>query len=96
MEKLILDEVNRRLDDQKEFINAKFTHLSAIVRLGFDDVNKKQDIANGRLYKVECQTSFIRWVHKRPMIAIPLMLILFAGVIFLVDRFGFDFLFKIM
>ena len=56
----ILNEVNRRFGDQKEYIDAKFTHLSAIIQAGFDmsskerqEIIKHQKETNGRVTGLE-------------------------------------------
>ena len=60
----LLTELDRRLSDQKELIDAKFTHLSAIVRNGFESAGEQrteiidhQKRTNGRVTQLEHDTT---------------------------------------
>jgi len=81
----ILAEVDRRFTDQKDLIDAKFTHLSAIIQSGFDlahiqrgDIIHRQDEANHRTAKLEKKTQFICWINENKKLAtIGLIVIIF-------------------
>ena len=56
----LINVMDQRLSDQKEYINAKFTHLSAIVQTGFDfaseqreQIIRHQKETNGRVSQLE-------------------------------------------
>jgi hypothetical protein len=68
----ILLEVDRRFNDQKEFMQAQFTHISGVVQAGFDmaalhrqQIIARQDITNGRVNKLEdTRACFIQHLDK--------------------------------
>jgi len=64
-----LKEVDRRFQDQREFFNAKFTHLSAVIQNGFESAEKEraeiikcQQITNSR---VNCLEDVTRPFNKK-------------------------------
>lgn len=56
----ILAEVDRRFQDQREFIKDNFTHISAVMQTGFElarderqAIKERVDMTNGRVTKLE-------------------------------------------
>ena len=95
-----LQEMDRRLNDQKELIDAKFTHLSAILKDGFEQAHEqretiicKQDITNGRVNTLEKELAFARWCGRNPRMAIPLLLIIAIGLYYGLQYFGYNLIF---
>ena len=78
----------------KTAINAETKASADMLNLQLQGVKDRQDIANGKVCKLEKQTGFIRWMARNPALAIPLMIILCVGIIFLVDKFGVELLLK--
>ena len=75
----IFKEVDRRFSDQKELIDAKFTHLSAIIQTGFDmastertTIIEHQRETNGRVTKLEGSTKLAYWIQKNKKLIIIL------------------------
>jgi hypothetical protein len=98
----LLEELDRRLKDQKEFINGRITGLSAVMREKFDDAKEQrgliiehQKVTNSRVSKLECQTRFIRWAHRNPGFAVLLTVFILLGVVFFASYFGVEALFKL-
>ena len=68
----VLTEIDRRLKDQRELIDAKFTHLSAIIQNGFENASAErveivnhQKVTNGRVNTLEEKsTTFDRHVKN--------------------------------
>ena len=96
----LLNELDRRLNDQRELMQAKFTHLSAILQDGFeqagkqrDEIIKRQDITNGRVNCLEKNLAFVRWCGNNPRLAIPLLFIIGMGLYFGLQYFGLNILF---
>jgi hypothetical protein len=63
--------MDRRLADQREFIDAKFIHISAIMRTEFehakeqrDGITERQDITNGRVNALEKDIIPVRHIAK--------------------------------
>ena len=99
----IIKIMEKQHDDLVEVIHATRTAINAETQASADKINmrldrvvERQDISNGKVCKLEEQTAFIRWVHKKPFIAIPILVVFFTGVVVLIERFGFEFLFKII
>jgi len=93
----ILQEVDRRFLDQKELIESKFTHLSAVIQTGFDfashergEIIKRQDITNGRVTKLEedgydykdhIKNAARIWKHKGLLLAGILLMLFLSSVL---------------
>lgn len=99
----ILTEVDRRFADQKQLIEAKFTHLSAIIQNGFEageherkEIIKRQDLTNGRVSRLERNLGFLRWVGENPRLAIPLLVFFFLGIYYTLQYVGFNFLINLL
>lgn len=67
-----LIEVDRRFNDQREFINAKFTHLSAVMRNGFElaakertEIIEHQKTTNGRVNSLDDITKPLRRSNRK-------------------------------
>ena len=84
------------MNSMKTAINAETKASADMLKLQMEQIKKRQDIANGRVAKLEKQTAFVRWISSNPALAIPLMLILAFGIVFIVDTFGSEILFKIL
>ena len=96
----LLSELDRRLNDQRELINAKFTHVSAVVQDGFEQAKEQrkeiiehQKLTNSRVNHLENELGFIRWCGKHPKLAVPLLFIIAVGVYFGLQYFGYTILF---
>jgi len=83
------------MTSMKTAINAETKASADMLNLKIDGVIARQDISNNRVSKLEKQTGFVRWVYSNPKLAIPLFLILFVGVVFLIEKFGIEFLLKL-
>lgn len=59
-------------------------------------ITTRQDIANGRVGKIEKETAVIRWCSRNPKIAAIGILLLFTGVIALGIVLGIDNLISIL
>lgn len=95
-----LSEFDRRLGDQKELIEAKFTHLSAVMQNGFEAADKQrieiinhQKKTNGRVNCLEKNLGFVRWCGKNPRLAVPLVFVLAVGVYFALQYLGYSVIF---
>ena len=91
----ILAEVDRRFQDQRELIDAKFTHLSAIIQSGFDlahiqrgGIIERQDIANHRVTKLEKKTQFIYWLNENKKLATIGLIVIIFIIDFATDNIG--------
>ena len=98
----LLNELDRRLGDQRELMQAKFTHLSAILQDGFEQAREQrreiithQKETNGRVNCLERNLAFVRWCGKNPRLAIPLLFIIGIGLYFGLQYFGYT-LFNIL
>lgn len=87
----ILNEVDRRFQDQRELLDAKFTHLSAVIQDGFyaasqqrTEIIEHQKTTNGRVTKLESEKQIcerFRDVFKYKMIGAILIAIIVTVVI---------------
>ena len=84
------------MNSMKTAINAETKASADMLNLKIDGVIDRQDIANNRVCKLEKQTGFVRWVHRNPAFAIPMLAILLIGVIYVVEKFGIELLFKVL
>ena len=91
-----LIEVDRRFNDQKEFINAKFTHISAIMQNAFEAAAKErveiithQKETNGRVTKLECKTKWIDVVRKNRIALVAIVIVAVFGLSLLANNIDF-------
>lgn len=99
----LLTELDRRLKDQKDFLDARLTGLSGVMRAKFDEAHEQrheiiehQKETNSRVTHLECETRLLRWMVRKPHLAIPLLSIIALGIIFAINYFGLEILFKII
>lgn len=77
----------------KEILDANFKAVRAemkadrdIFGLKLDEIICHQKATNGRVEMLEKQTWFFRMVHRNPKVTITVCIILFFGVVFLIDK----------
>jgi len=60
------------------------------------EIKDKQDITNGRVARLERETTVFRWVHKNPYTAAVISIILLCGIISVVMWVGIENVLKII
>ena len=94
----------------KTVINAETKASADMLKLEIDKVIERQDRTNGEISKNSerisknndkidnlCkQTTFVRWFARNPAFGVSLLILILAGVIFIISYFGFGSLFKLI
>jgi hypothetical protein len=89
----IYSDLNNRLQDQKEFIQAQFTLTRATYKAEIDllqyelyEIKKRQDIANGKLINHEKTIKPIRFMTCHPVITIIALIIFWFAIAWVAEN----------
>ncbi len=102
---IALDQIGKRIDSNAETLRREIHGSSKgirhyvdanaeILRDKMDESIKHQEIANGRVDKLEDQTSVWRTIQRNPLISFPVGIIVLGVLIALVDIIGIVNIFK--
>lgn len=91
------------IEAQNKGMKAEMKANHDMIKLQLDNLILRVNKTNGHVAQnlqsiedLRSQTRFIRWCDKRPYLAIPLLIIIFTGVVTFITYFGYDILFKIL
>lgn len=79
--------------EEREFLEANFQAIRAemkadrdITNVKLDEIIVHQETTNGRVTDLEKQTWFFRMLHRNPKASIAIGVILFLGVVFILEN----------
>jgi len=81
-------DVIRLIEVTKMAINAETKASADMLNLQIGQVIKRQDISNGKVYKLESQTRLIRWIGQNPKLSVPIFAIFGVGLYFVLQLIG--------
>lgn len=93
----VLSQIKELIELQNKGLKAEIKANHDMTNLQLSEIIKRQDRTNGHvadnaknIQLINRQTRFVRWCNENPPLAIILLLILFFGVVFLVEVIGLE------